>query len=124
MSRQVLAEIIEPRVEEILRLVERELVRSGFDEFLTAGVVLTGGTALLDGMGDIAEEIFGVPVRVGYPSGVGGLIDVVNSPVYATGVGLVLYGARNGEYAALRNPTGGFFERVRTRMTEWFSAHF
>jgi cell division protein FtsA len=124
MSRHVLSEIIEPRMEEILRLVQRELVRSGFDEFLTAGVVLTGGTALLEGVAELAEEIFGMPVRVGYPTGVGGLVDVVNSPVYATGVGLVLYGARNGEYVALRNPTVNIFEKLRTRMTEWFSAHF
>ncbi len=124
MSRHVLTEIIEPRVEEILRLVQRELVRSGFDEFMTAGVVLTGGTALLEGMGELAEEIFAMPVRIGFPAGVGGLVDVVNSPVFATGVGLVLYGARNGEHAALRSPAVGFFERVRTRMADWFSAHF
>ncbi len=124
MSRQVLAEIIEPRMEEILRLIQRELVRSGFDEFLTAGVVLTGGTALLEGTAELAEETFSMPVRIGYPGGVGGLVDVVNSPVYATGVGLVLYGARNGEHVALKNPASGFFERLRTRMTDWFAAHF
>lgn len=124
MSRQVLVEIIEPRMEEVLRLVHREVIRSGFDEFLTAGVVLTGGTVLLDGTVELAEEIFGMPVRVGYPTGVGGLVDVVDSPEFATGVGLVLYGARNGEYKAFRSPGVSLFERVRTRMSEWFSAHF
>ena len=124
MSRQVLAEIIEPRMEEMLRLVHRELIRSGFDEFMTAGVVLTGGSVLLDGTAELAEEIFGMPVRIGYPTGVGGLVDVVNSPAFATGVGLVLYGARNGEYKGLRSAGTNMFERIRHRMTEWFAAHF
>lgn len=124
MSRQVLAEIVEPRVEEILRLVHRELIRSGFDEYLTAGVVLTGGTVLLKGIAELAEEIFSMPVRVGYPTGVGGLVDVVNSPIYATGVGLVLYGARNMEESNHRMSTGNLFEKMRNRVSEWFSAYF
>lgn len=125
MSRQVLAEIIEPRMEEMLRLVHRELIRSGFDEFLTAGVVLTGGSVLLDGTVELAEQIFGMPVRIGYPTGVGGLVDVVNSPAYATGVGLVLYGARNGEQKGFVHAPGtNLFDRVRARMSEWFAAHF
>ncbi len=124
VSRQVLAEIIEPRIEEILTLVHRELVRSGFDEYLVGGVVLTGGSVLLDGMSEFAEDIFGLPVRIGFPTGVGGLVDVVNSPAYATGVGLVLYGARQGEYREVKAPTTvNIFERVRHRMAEWFSAH-
>ncbi len=123
LSRQVLAEIIEPRVEEILTLVHREIIRSGFDEFLTGGVVLTGGTVLLEGMNEIGERIFGLPTRVGYPTGVGGLVDVVNSPAFATGVGLVLYGAREGEHKTFKSSHGTIFERVRHRMAEWFSAH-
>ena len=123
VSRQVLAEIIEPRVEEILTLIHRELVRSGFDEYLVGGVVLTGGSVLLDGMSEFAEGIFGLPVRIGFPTGVGGLVDVVNSPAYATGVGLVLYGARQGEYREVKAPTVNIFERVRHRMAEWFGAH-
>lgn len=124
MARQVLADIIEPRMEEILRLVHRELIRSGVDEFLTAGVVLTGGTVLLDGTVELAEDIFGMPVRIGYPTGVGGLVDVVDSPAFATGVGLVLYGARTREHNAFKAPGVSLFERVRTRMMGWFSAHF
>lgn len=124
MSRQVLIEIIEPRMEEVLRLVHREIIRSGFDEFLTAGVVLTGGSVLLEGTIELAEDIFGMPVRIGFPSGVGGLVDVVDSPAFATGVGLVLYGARNGEHKTFRAPGLSLFERVRMRMSDWLSAHF
>ena len=124
MSRQLLAEIIEPRMEEILTLVHRELIRSGFDEYLSAGVVLTGGTVLLEGMCDLAEQIFKLPVRIGYPTGVGGLVDVVNSPAFATGVGLVLYGAREGEFFDQRAVSRGFFGQIRSRMAEWFSEHF
>jgi cell division protein FtsA len=123
LSRHVLTEIIQPRMEEILNLVHREIIRSGFDEFLTAGVVLTGGTVLLDGTAELAEDIFHMPVRIGYPTGVGGLIDVVNSPEYATGVGLVLYGARKGVYQGFRARRGaGLYQRLRTRMTDWFAA--
>ena len=124
VPRQELAEIVEPRMQEICHLVHRELVRSGFDEFLTAGVVLTGGTVLLEGTVDLCEQIFRMPVRVGYPSGVGGLVDVVNSPAFATGVGLVLYGAREGAHHAFRGNAPGLFQKVRSRMAEWFSAHF
>lgn len=124
LSRVVLAEIIEPRLEEIFSLARRELIRSGFDEFLTGGIVLTGGTVLLDGTEDIAEQIFSLPVRTGYPNGVGGLVDVINSPQFATGVGLVLYGAREGEYAGISNANEGIFEKVKNRMTEWFGARF
>ncbi len=124
ISRQVLVEIIEPRVEEIFNLIHREIIRSGFDEFLTGGVVITGGSVLLDGMAEAAEQIFHMPVRRGFPSGVGGLVDVVNSPSFATGVGLVLYGAKQSGYERLSYPTTSLFERVRSRMTAWFSEHF
>ena len=124
MARQVLTEIIEARMEEIFTLVNRELIKSGFDEFLSAGIVLTGGSSLLDGSADLGERIFNMPVRVGYPSGVGGLVDVVNSPKYATGVGLVLYGARKGQVQSFRTREVSLFERVRSRMQEWFAEHF
>lgn len=125
VSRTMLAEIIQPRVEEVLNLVHRELVRSGFDEFLTGGVVLTGGSTLLEGMAELGEQIFKLPVRVGYPVGVGGLVDVVNSPAFATGVGLVLYGAKSGEYRGLSSAAKqGLFERVRARMSELFAEYF
>jgi cell division protein FtsA len=94
LSRQVLSEIIQPRVEEIFTLVARELTRAGFQDAATAGVVLTGGTSLLEGMPELAEAVFDQPVRRGFPGDVGGLADVVRSPIYSTAVGLALYGAR------------------------------
>jgi cell division protein FtsA len=94
LSRQVLSEIIQPRVEEIFTLVARELGRAGFSEAATAGVVVTGGTSILHGVPELAESVFDQPVRRGVPGDVGGLVDVIKSPVYATAVGLALYGAR------------------------------
>ncbi|MCA1945732.1 MAG: cell division protein FtsA, partial [Desulfovibrio sp.] len=93
LSRRVLAEICEPRMEEILSLVDQELIRSGFKNMIGAGVVLTGGTALIEGCQELGEQIFNLPTRLGYPQHVGGLRDVVNSPMYATAVGLLMYGA-------------------------------
>ena len=93
LSRQVLSEIIQPRVEEIFTLVARELGRAGFQDAATAGVVVTGGTALMEGVVELAEAVFDQPVRRGVPRGVGGLADVVGSPIYATAVGLAAGGA-------------------------------
>lgn len=126
LPKQMLTEIIEPRLEEIFSLVYAEIVRSGFDEFLTAGIVLTGGTVLLEGSADLAEQVFRLPVRIGYPTGVGGLFDVVNSPQFATGVGLVLYGARRQEsieFQPVLETTHevSFFAKIRERMSGWFS---
>jgi cell division protein FtsA len=124
LAKHALTEIIEARMEETFTLVHRELIRSGFDEFLTAGLVLTGGTVLLEGSAELAEQVFNMPVRIGYPGGVGGLIDVVNSPAYSTGVGLVLYGSRNSPgvefYARHEGP--GLFDRIKMRMSNWFGA--
>ena len=94
LSRQVLSEIIQPRVEEIFTLVARDLTRAGFSEAATAGVVVTGGTSILQGVPELAESVFDQPVRRGVPGDVGGLTDVIRSPIYATAVGLALYGAR------------------------------
>lgn len=92
LSRQILADIIHPRAEEIFRLVDNDIKRMGYEKSLNSGIVLTGGTALLDGLEEIAEEIFDLPVRRGDPSGIGGLADRVSTPDYATSVGLILYG--------------------------------
>ncbi len=124
MSRRVLAEIIEPRAEELLELVQRELIKSGYEDMLGAGVVLTGGCALLDGLPELGEKIFGMPARRGFPQGVGGLTDVVSSPAFATGVGLVLYGAKNGHHHTFRIREDNIFHRVRGRMVEWFAEFF
>jgi len=92
LSRQLLADIIQPRAEEIFRLVDNDIKRMGYEKSLNSGIVLTGGTALLEGLEEAAEEIFDLPVRRGDPSGIGGLVDRVNTPDYATAVGLILYG--------------------------------
>jgi len=95
LSRQILCEIIEPRVEELFGMVQQRLKKTGFEDMFASGVVLTGGTALMEGVQDSAERFLGLPIRRGTPRNIGGLMDVVNSPIYATGVGLVLYGAEN-----------------------------
>ena len=92
MSRQLLAEVVEPRYEELFTLVQEELQRSGFEELLAAGIVLTGGTSKMEGVIELAEEIFHMPVRVGAPVRVKGLADIVNNPIYSTGVGLLHFG--------------------------------
>ncbi|MFO7817127.1 MAG: cell division protein FtsA [Thermodesulfobacteriota bacterium] len=122
LSRLVLSEICEPRMEELLALVDQELVRSGFKDKIGAGVVLTGGSALIEGVQDLAEQIFNMPTRVGYPIGLGGLTDVVNSPMYATAVGLLLYGAKKeGTEDRFRIRDKNVFNRILGRMRKWFS---
>jgi cell division protein FtsA len=121
LSRQVLAEICEPRMEEILTLVDQELVRSGFKSLIGAGVVLTGGTALIEGCQELGEQIFNLPVRIGFPQNIGGLKDVVNSPMYATAVGLLLYGAeKEGTEHKFRIRDKNVFNRILGRMRKWF----
>ena len=123
VSRKILCEIIEPRVDEILTLARQVLVKAGLEDQIPAGVVLTGGCAALEGLTDLAEEIFEAPVRLGTPSQIGGLQDVVRGPMYATGVGLVLYGAtqartRSGTRFRIRDES--IFGRVKQRMRDWF----
>jgi len=122
VSRRVLAEICEPRVEEILALVEQDLAQSGCRSMVGAGVVFTGGTALLDGITELGEQIFNLPARVGYPREVGGLKDVVMSPMFSTAVGLLMYGARKeGLDQRFRIRDAHIFNRILTRMRKWFS---
>ena len=120
LPRQILGEILEPRIEEIFTLIKREIFRAGMDNVITSGVVLTGGSSLLHGITDIAESVFDVPSRLGKPMGISGLIDVVNNPMYATGVGLVLYGARNQPEKKFRIRDTNIFHRIMTRMKRWF----
>jgi cell division protein FtsA len=124
LSRQLLAEILEPRVEEIFTLVNREIVRSGFGDLMASGVVITGGTCILPGMPELAEQVFNLPVRRGLPRDIGGLADVVNSPVYATGVGLVRYGSRNLQTKNFSIGQENVFDKVFRRMKEWFGEFF
>ncbi|MFP3998427.1 MAG: cell division FtsA domain-containing protein, partial [Desulfobacterales bacterium] len=121
LPRQILAEILEPRVEEIFALIRREINRAGMNEEIASGIVLTGGASLLDGIGEVAESVFEVPVRRGMPHGISGLVDVVNNPMYATGVGLVLYGARDEERKKFRIRDTNIFHRIINRMKRWFN---
>jgi cell division protein FtsA len=123
VSRKILCEIIEPRVDEILSLARREVVKAGLEDRIPSGVVLTGGCSALSGLPELAEEIFEAPVRPGTPSHIGGLQDVVRSPMYATGVGLALFGAsraRARPTTRFRIRDGSIFGRVKQRMRDWF----
>jgi cell division protein FtsA len=124
LSRQILSEIIQPRVEEIFTLVARDLARAGFRDAATAGVVVTGGTSILEGVPEVAERIFDLPVRRGAPEVGGELGEVLRSPIYATGVGLALYGLARQPAAAGTTPADrGLMGRVR-RLIGWFSEMF
>ncbi len=124
VSRQILGRIIEPRMEEILSMVSKEIVRSGFEDLLAAGVVLTGGTALLNGINELAEQVFDMPVRSGIPMGMGGLSDIVNSPAYATGVGLIVYGSKWTSSDSVYRKTGSIFENIIKTIKKWFLEFF
>jgi cell division protein FtsA len=123
VSRKILCEIIEPRVDEMLSLARQELVKAGLVDGIPSGVVLTGGCSALAGIAELAEEIFESPVRLGAPVHVGGLQDVVRSPMYATGVGLVLFGlsrSRGRGESRFRIRDESIFRRVKQRMRDWF----
>ena len=124
LSRQALAEVVEPRYEELFTLIQAELRRSGFEDIIAAGVVLTGGTSKMEGVVELAEEIFHMPVRLATPHGVEGLAEIVKNPIYATGVGLLLYAQKqiqNGAPEKRKNiAEGGFF----ARMKGWFKDNF
>ncbi len=123
MSRQTLAEVIEPRVEELFSLVQQVLRESGFEELLSSGVVLTGGSAVMQGMVELGEEIFHMPVRIGIPRYAGGLADVVRNPRYATAVGLLLEGVQQVRQGQLSRQDGSV-RAVLGRMREWFQRNF
>ena len=124
LSRQALAEVVEPRYDELFTLVQAELNRSGYVDMIAAGIVLTGGTAKMEGVIDLAEEIFHMPVRLGTPQNISGLKDIVNNPIYSTGVGLLKYGAkqqREGrESLGTRESEKGWWQQMKS----WFSGNF
>ncbi len=124
LSRSVMAEIIEPRMNEIFTLLKREIELSGYEELIASGVVLTGGSSLLEGIEDLAAEVFQRPVRIGLPRRIGGLVDVVESPVYATAVGLLLYGKRDMEEKRFPRREENIFSKVIRRMRSWFEGVF
>ncbi len=122
LSRQALAEVVEPRYDELFTLIQAELRRSGFEELVAAGIVLTGGASRMEGVIDLAEEIFHMPVSLGLPRNVAGLKDIVRNPVYATGVGLLQYGKQREEEIPRRGRLrrSGMFNRVK----KWLSENF
>ncbi len=125
LSRQALAEVVEPRYDELFTLVQAELRRSGFEDMVPAGVVLTGGTSKMEGVVELAEEIFHMPVRVGSPHSIRGLNDIVRNPIYATGVGLLQYGNEHqtdGHSVAARSSGSG--ESVFSRFKAWIQSNF
>lgn len=125
LARQTLAEVVEPRYEELMTLVHNELRRSGYEESIAAGIVLTGGSSIIEGAVELAEELFHAPVRLGVPNRVTGLTDVVNNPIYATGVGLLQFGGRQQgqqEWQQMQKQSGGV--GVLGRMRNWFKDSF
>lgn len=120
LSRQILGEILEPRMEEIFALIRREIYRAEMENFVSSGAVITGGTSLLDGVIEIAESVLALPTRLGKPRGITGLTDVVNNPMYATGVGLVMYGARKAPTKKFRIRDRNIFNSIMQRMKKWF----
>ena len=124
MSRQTLAEVIEPRVEELYSLVQAELRRSGFEELLSSGIVITGGSAAMQGMVELGEEVFHMPVRLGLPSYAGGLSEVIRNPRYSTGVGLLMAGLSQHRRQQIEKMQSGSFKQIVGRMKKWFETNF
>ncbi len=124
LSRQTLAEVVEPRYDELLTLVQAELRKSGFEDIIAAGIVLTGGSSKMEGVVDLAEEIFHMPVRLGTPQYVSGLADVVTNPIHATGVGLLLFGEQHQNSGTRYFSKEGGVKGVWERMKNWFQGNF
>ncbi|MFP6806862.1 MAG: cell division protein FtsA [Pseudomonadales bacterium] len=118
LSRQALAEVVEPRYDELFTLIQAELRRSGFEDLVAAGIVLTGGTSKMEGVVELAEEIFHMPVNIGMPHGVSGLADIVRNPIYSTAVGLLQYGAKQ-QGDGLVIPSNAGMESVVGRVKNW-----
>ena len=124
LSRQTLAEVIEPRVEELYSLVQAELRRSGFEDLLSSGIVITGGSGAMRGMVELGEEVFHMPVRLGMPHYVGGLAEVVRNPRFSTGVGLLLAGLEQYQRHQQARMQTSSFEQILERMKSWFKGNF
>jgi cell division protein FtsA len=123
MARRIVADVLQPRAEEVFHLLWDEIRKAGWEKSLHSGIVLTGGGALLDGMAEIAEQIFDLPIRRGYPAGVGGLVDHINSPAYATPVGLVMHAHKHHMLQAHRT-TGGVLGNVAGQLRSLFRGFF
>ncbi|OGQ18176.1 MAG: cell division protein FtsA [Deltaproteobacteria bacterium RIFCSPHIGHO2_02_FULL_40_11] len=123
-SKRTISEIIEPRVEEIFSLVQKEIIKSGHEDLLASGIVITGGSTLLKGMTELAEMIFDLPVKRSVPKGFGGILDIVSSPMYSTGVGLVLYGAKDHQNVKFKIREKNIYRKVKSRMMDWITEIF
>ena len=124
LSRQALAEVVEPRYDELFTLVQSELRRSGFEDLIPAGIVITGGSSTMEGVVELAEEIFHMPVRLACPQAVSGMTEVVNNPIYATGVGLLIHGFRQMDLGRAPALKGEDAPTLFERMKAWFTGHF
>ncbi len=124
LARQTLGEVVEPRYEELFTLISNELRRSGFEEMIAAGIVITGGSAKMEGAVDLAEEVFHMPVRLGMPQYVRGLGEIVRNPIHATGVGILLYAQNKGEEQAAETTVRGNVREIWERMKTWFQGNF
>jgi cell division protein FtsA len=125
VSRQILCEIIEPRMDEVFQLIRREILKSGYEDYLASGVVMTGGSMLLPGALEAAEVAIGCPVRLGTSRHVGGLVDVIANPVYSSAIGLVLYGIKRQERSFFRvREDANILSKVKHRMSDWLSDFF
>jgi cell division protein FtsA len=124
LSRQALAEVVEPRYDELFTLIQAELRRSGFEDLVAAGIVLTGGTAKMEGVVELAEEIFHMPVRLAKPYGVSGLTDIINNPIYSTAVGLLLFAAKQQNNKTFTNRSDDEQKNVFLRIKDWIKINF
>ncbi|WP_300425732.1 cell division protein FtsA [Thalassolituus sp.] len=124
LSRQALAEVVEPRYDELFTLIQSELRRSGFEDLIAAGIVLTGGTSKMEGVVELAEEIFHMPVRLARPVGVSGLTDVINNPIYSTAVGLLLYAAGQENRKSLNKRVQDDKKSPLGRIKDWLKENF
>lgn len=125
ITKETLYNIISPRVEEILMIANREIKKSGYSDVLGAGVVITGGTARFSGIDRFAEEVFNLPVKIGIPKKIGGLTDIVLDPIYATGVGLILYGFEKKNVSLIHKEKGeSIFDAIKKRFEDWFGKYF
>jgi cell division protein FtsA len=124
LARQTLGEVVEPRNEELFTLISNELRRSGFEEMIAAGIVITGGSSKMEGAVDLAEEVFHMPVRLGMPQYVRGLGEIVRNPIHATGVGILLYAQNKGEEQAAETTVRGNVREIWERMKTWFQGNF
>jgi len=124
LSKQTLSEVVEPRIEELFELIRVDLRRNGFDHLIRSGVVLTGGSSKMEGMIELAEEIFHLPVRLGMPKYLGGLSEVVKNPIYSTGVGLVQFGHANQSGPKNKAKTESKVSSILQRVKHWFQGNF